>query len=103
MPQERQVGADFLLSLRAGLDLSHATESDSLEDTVSYAALYDIACREMQQPSALVEHAAGRVAAAIFRTYPQIATLDVRLTKLNPPMGAESQGAGVELHYRNNE
>ena len=39
MPQERKVGAEFAVSLRVGLDLSRAVESDNVEDTLNYAKL----------------------------------------------------------------
>ena len=99
--QERTVGADFALDLRAGLDLSLPVVSDRVADTVSYADLYAIARQQMAEPSRLLEHAAGRIGQAILDAFPQITTLDIRLTKLNPPMGADSEGAGVELHLTN--
>ena len=34
--------------------------------------------------------------------FPKIKSIDIELTKLNPPMGADCVGAGVELHIKNN-
>ena len=36
MPQERQVGGDFLLSLRVGYPMDKAMESDDVADTLNY-------------------------------------------------------------------
>jgi dihydroneopterin aldolase len=99
MPQERQVGADILLDLRVGYPLEQAMQSDEVADTLNYAALYDLVAREMQQPSKLLEHVAGRIAEAISQTFPQITSIDLELTKQNPPMGADCEGASVEIHY----
>ena len=99
MPQERQVGADFVLDLKVGYPLERAMQSDDVADTLNYAALYDLVAREMQQPSNLLEHVAGRIAEAIGQTFPQVTFIDLTLTKQNPPMGADCEGAGVEIHF----
>ena len=98
MPQERQVGADFVLDLKVGYPLERAMQSDEIADTLNYAALYDLVAREMQQPSKLLEHVAGRIAEAISQTFPQVTSIDLVLTKQNPPMGADCEGASVEIH-----
>ena len=36
-------------------------------------------------------------------TFPQVTGVDVTLTKLNPPMGADCAGASVELHLINDK
>ena len=99
MPQERQVGGDFLLSLRVGYPLDRALECDEVGETLSYATLFELAKREMAIPSQLLEHVAGRIAKAIMATFPAATSIDLELTKQNPPMGADSEGAGVELHW----
>ena len=99
MPQERQVGADFVLDLKVGYPLERAMQTDEVADTLNYAALYDLVAREMQQPSKLLEHVAGRMAEAIGRAFPQVTSIDLVLTKQNPPMGADCEGAGVEIHW----
>lgn len=101
MPQERRVGGDFDVDLRVGYPLERAMESDEVADTLNYAALYELVKQEMQQPSKLLEHVAGRIVAAITRVFPQTTSVDLTLTKLNPPMGADCEGAGVEVHFVN--
>ena len=101
MPQERAVGADFTVSLNVGYDFVKAAESDDLTDTISYADIYDIVKAEMAKPSQLLEHVALRIIKAITARWPRIATVDLRLAKDNPPMGAHCKGAGVEIHFIN--
>ena len=100
MPQERQVGGDFLVTLRVGYPLAVAMASDDVKDTLDYAALYWLVEREMLLPSKLLEHVAGRIADAIEKAFPQVSSIDLTLTKLNPPMGADCQGASVEVHWK---
>lgn len=103
MPQERKVGADFTVSLRVGVDLSLPVESDDVADTLNYATLYEVVKQQMEIPSQLLEHVAGRVGKAVMDTFPQVTGVDVTLTKLNPPMGADCAGASVELHLINDK
>lgn len=103
MSQERQVGADFTVSLRVGVDMAMAIAHDLVELTLDYGALYRLVEKEMAQPAMLLESVAGRIAQAVFDTFPQVQTLDLRLTKVNPPFGGDCQGAGVELHLINDK
>ena len=103
MPQERKVGADFLVNLRVGYPLEQAMQSDEVGDTLNYAALYEVVKAEMMQPSNLLEHVAGRIADAIVKHFPQVTSIDLALTRQNPPMGADCDGAGVEIHLINDK
>ena len=100
LPQERNVGGDFVIDLRVGYPMAQAMNTDQVGDTLNYASLYTLVAREMQQPSSLLEHVAGRIAEAIEKTFPQVLSIDLTLTKLNPPMGADCEGAGVEMHWK---
>ena len=99
LPQERRIGGWFTVTLRVGYDWSRAAETDDVADTLNYADLYALVKREMAVPSKLLEHVAGRMAEAIGRAFPQVTSIDLVLTKQNPPMGADCEGAGVEIHW----
>ena len=101
MPQERRVGAYFLVTLRVGYPLEKAMQSDEVGDTLNYAALYAMVQAEMMKPSNLLEHVAGRIADTIVKRFPQVTSIDLELTKQNPPMGADCEGAGVVLKLKN--
>lgn len=96
--QERLVGNDYEIDLRLHVDVSCAVRSDDVADTVNYAEVYEVVRRQMSTPSNLVEHVAGRIAQALLVQWPQVADVTIVLTKRNPPMSADCQGAGVELH-----
>ena len=103
LPQERQVGGDFTVTLRIGYPWQRAMVSDDVADTLNYAAVYALVEREMVHPSRLLEHVAGRIADALLGAFPLISSVDLWLTKVTPPMGADSDGAGVELHLINDK
>ena len=100
LPQERLVGGDFLLNLRVGYPIEKGMESDEVEDTLNYAALFDLVRQEMNKPSQLLEHVAGRIVKTIMEAFPAVTSVDLELTKLNPPMGADSDGAGIFLNVK---
>lgn len=97
MPQEQVVGGEYAVSLRVDVPLSKAVASDCIDDTLNYAALYDVVKQEMATPSKLIEHVAGRIGQAVLTAFPDVAKLGVTVTKLNPPMGADCEGSSVEL------
>jgi len=99
MEQERVVGGDFEVSLWVDYDYSYALDSDELDDTISYADLCDIVRRVMATPSKLLEHVAGRIAHTVKSSYPQTKRVGVKVVKLNPPMGVDCKGAGVEVEF----
>ena len=103
LPQENEVGQDFLVSARCGLDISPAMEHDMLEVALDYGTLYRLIEREMAKTSQLIEHVAGRIAQCVFSEFPMVTSLDLTIVKLNPPMGGDCKGAGVELHLINDK
>ena len=78
-------------------------ETDDVCATVNYAEAYNEVASVMAEPCNLIEHAAFRMAERLMKHWPQITAVDIYLTKLNPPMGADCDGAGVELHLINDK
>ena len=97
MEQERQVGGEYSVSLTVEADLREAARTDDVADTVNYAALYALVEREMAVPSRLLEHVASRIGRRTLEECDRITAVTVKVTKLNPPMGADCKGASVEL------
>jgi len=103
MPQERLTGGDFAVDVRVGYPIHKAMETDNVADTLNYADIYEIINKEMRKPSRLLEHLAGRIGGSIIREMPQVEEVSLSVTKLNPPIGADCGGAGVELHLINDK
>ena len=101
MEQERRVGADFLVTVEVKADIQKAFLSDCVEDTVNYATMHQIVKKEMGTPSALLEHVAARIANAIFQEFSNAYEVMVEITKINPPMGAQCEGAGIRAYFTN--
>lgn len=97
MPQEQLTGNDYLVSVSAQYPIDKAITTDDVQHTLNYAMVYDIVKEEMGISSKLVEHVAGRIAQHLMKQFADISAVQVRITKLNPPMGAQCAGAGVEV------
>lgn len=103
LPQERLTGNDYLVSLCIGFDFSEALKSDDVRDTLNYAEVYQVIAAEMKVPGNLLEGVAGRIGRKLVETFPKIIDIRLRITKRNPPMGADSDGAGIEVHLINDK
>lgn len=99
LPQERLTGNDYSISVDAEADVERSLLTDDVADTVDYGAMFNIVREQMAQPSALLEHVAGRIATALFDRFPMITSLHLRIAKINPPMGANCHNAGIEFQF----
>ena len=97
LEQERRVGNTFVVDLTLTAPLEKAVQSDQLEDTINYAEVYELTKQEMNIPSQLLEHVAGRICRALRHHFPQIEQIEIRVRKLNPPFGGDVHSASVLL------
>lgn len=98
MPHEKVVGNEFEVSIVLEADLTAACASDDVKDTINYAELFDWVKTEMQIPSGLLEHVAGRIYERLTEQYPLISTLEVRVAKMHPPVNGEMEKAEIIIH-----
>ncbi len=90
LDQERRVGNEFIVDITLDVpDASVAEYSDALGDTVNYAEVVRIVRDQMQIPSKLLEHVAGRIRRSICERYPMIAGGSVTIKKPAPPIAAQ--------------
>ncbi len=97
LPQEKTVGNFFKINLILTAPLEKAIADDELESTINYATVYDLVKKEMDIPSKLLEHAAGRILNALKNEFPQLTAIEIALSKLNPPIGGDIHSATVIL------
>ncbi len=97
MEQEQIVGNQFVVNLEITAPLQQAIETDALDATINYAEVYETVKEQMNIPSLLLEHAAGRILKALKQRFPQITCLEVELAKLNPPFGGDILSASIAL------
>jgi dihydroneopterin aldolase len=97
-PQEKKVGNDFTVDLAyTSACIENAVRSDDIDDTVSYADVYQTVSEEMSIPSDLLENLAGRMLSALKSRFPQLACIKIKVSKLHPPLGGEAHSASITL------
>jgi len=97
LPQETQLGSDYLVNIAVKADLSKAASTDSLNDTVDYVHINHIVKEEMAIPSKLLEHVVKRINDRIFQELPTVETSKVAVSKVNPPINGDVEKVTVIL------
>lgn len=94
-PEERENLNDFEVNVSVSIDAG-AFEPENLETSVSYAEIYEIIKEEMSEISMLLETVAVRIADRISSKWNQILTINVKITKINPPIPGIKGTCSVE-------
>jgi dihydroneopterin aldolase len=71
--------------------------SDKLEDTIDYVSICACVQEEMATPSKLLEHVAKRIMNRIFEISAIIDEVNVKVAKINPPIGGHVAAVAVAL------
>ncbi len=95
LESERLEGNEFKVDFSCEYDISAAELTDELADTLDYSRVYAIVAREMDIPSRLLEHVAGRIADAIQAEFPELEHFEISVYKKNPPVEGECKWAKV--------
>ena len=97
LPQETNIGSDYLVNVSVTANLSKASTSDHLKDTVDYVHLNKIVKQEMAIPSKLLEHVAKRISDRIFKELPSAEKSTVSVSKINPPINGDVERVTITL------
>jgi dihydroneopterin aldolase len=98
MQHEAKVGQTFQLDLALDIDLTEASRSDKLADTVGYDQVVDVASRAFcARRYRLVEAAAGAVAEAVLDRFPTAMSVRVTVHKPHAPIAATFADVGVTI------
>lgn len=104
LEQERRVGNEFELNIELDVPCSEqAMASDSIDDTVNYAEVVEIAKHEMAIPSKLIEAVAGRIKNAIAARFgDKVSAGKITISKLAPPIAAQLGSVSFTCRWQNN-
>lgn len=95
MDEERRIGNRFQVDLVLETDFEEAAQTDKLNDTVDYEAIYRIVSSRMQTPARLLEFLAREIATEVKGRFPAIRWIEVTVSKFNPPVGGICKQASV--------
>jgi dihydroneopterin aldolase len=104
MPHEGKVGQTFKLDITLDIDLSSASRSDRLADTISYDQVATVAREAFcSQRYRLVEAAAGAVANATLARFARVTGVRVTIHKPHAPVAATFDDIGVSIYRSRND
>ncbi len=97
LPHEREIAQPLRIDLSIGLDLRNPGRSDELNDTVHYGLVCERII-EMANDSKdiLLERLAAKVADVVLE-FDLVETVDVRVTKLRPPIPSPVESTSVAI------
>ena len=95
--EEALIGSDYSVNVTVNADLTKASASDELVDTVDYVHINHIVKEEMAIRSKLLEHVAKRIIDRIFKEIPIVTESEVTVSKLNPPIGGDVEMVSITL------
>lgn len=97
LAEERTLGQWYEVNLTLWTDLSKAGQSDRLEDTFDYRTAVEATQELIKTARFLLIERLAQAIAEIFLFNPQVDQVQVRLTKLSPPIPDFTGQVSVEI------
>lgn len=97
--QEKRVGGEFEVNMSVIYNLPDEW-TDNISDTISYADLYDIVKKEMENPRDLIESVAIEIIRNTASSFEGIEEINVSVTKVSPPIPGINGSASVGMRWK---
>ena len=95
---ERQNGQDFFVDVALTVDLTTASKSDEISDTVNYAEITNLVVSHITtEPVNLIEKLAGRIADHILKDHAKVLVATVTVHKPQAPVEAVLKDIAVQV------
>lgn len=94
-PHERSSGNKFEVDVVVDTEFQESAFHDDLSGTINYEELYAIVKAEMEKPSKLLETVVNSIAVHILSAFPSAKSVEVKISKLNPPIGGVCKKSSV--------
>lgn len=99
LESENVTGQDFYVDVTLEVDLTRASVTDDVSDTINYAEVTELVVKEITgNRVSLIEKLAGRIADRIKSNYPLAATVSVTVHKPHAPVNAQFEDISVTIN-----
>lgn len=95
--EEQIVGNKFLVNLQIETDMTKPAATDDLQDAVNYQKAYMLVKEEMLEKSHLLENIGKRILDRIFSEMGGIEKIEVKVSKMNPPVGGKMDCVSITI------
>lgn len=97
-PHERSSGNKFEVDVLVETEFLESAFHDDLAGTINYEDLYALVKTEMAKPSKLLETVGHAIAKQTLITFREAISVEVRISKFNPPIGGVCRRAVVTVN-----
>ncbi len=87
--EEQIIGTKFIVDIEMDFESGQAEQSDRLADTINYQEIYQLVRTEMEINAHLLERVARRILDSICQRFPKVKFVQVKISKINPPLGGK--------------
>lgn len=94
--EEAIIGGDYIVDVTMDVNFKQSAIDDDLSKTADYVVVKEVVYREMAIRAKLIENVAFRIFEALKASLPVCDAIQVRVTKLNAPMGGQVESVSVE-------
>lgn len=101
LEEESIIGGNYIVDIEIETDFEEAAATDDLSKTIDYVDAYEIVKEQMAIRSKLIEHVAKRIGDRLLKKNPRIQQVEVKLTKLNPPINGDVEKVSVLYSQKN--
>lgn len=99
LESESVTGQDFYVDVCLKVDLTRASVTDDVSDTINYSEVTDLVIEEIKGDRvSLIEKLAGNIANRIKATYPQTITVSVTVHKPQAPVNTQVSDISVTIN-----
>jgi dihydroneopterin aldolase len=95
LEEEGKIGANYIVDVTLEIDFTVASRTDDLSKTIDYVTVYNIVKTNMAIRSNLIEHVGQRIINELKKEFPELKKIEVKVSKLNPPMNGDVERVSV--------
>jgi dihydroneopterin aldolase len=95
--EEQIIGTHFIVDLWIDANTAEAEETDKLSKTLNYQEIYLLVKEQMAIKSKLLEHVGRRILKTLMEKFPEIINAEVKISKMNPPLGGKLKNVSLTL------
>ena len=99
LEHEKEYGNEFIVNLSVVIPFREELAADSLENTASYADLFEIVRDEMNISRRLLETVALSIKTRLLNRFPMIVKGFISIEKVHPPIQGMIGSASVTLNF----
>lgn len=95
--EEQIIGTKFRVDLTIEADVEEAANNDDLHLTINYLSVYQMIKKQMEIKSKLLENVGKRILDELYVQFPGVIKAEVKVSKLNPPLGGKLDSVSLTL------